>query len=112
MDQFNLFNTSADTPLTAAETPATIVEHTATEPAVATSRNNTPIGQNPNGIFAFALKEWRRIVKSCVHLRQRLTLACLIANYPNGQSDSPIELKITSIDVVLVLSNHLGSAII
>ena len=71
MDQFDLFNTSADTPLTAAETPATIVEHTATEPAVATSRNNTPLGQNPNGIFAFALKEWRRIVRDGDYLRPR-----------------------------------------
>ena len=71
MDQFDLFNTTADTPFTAAETPATIVEHTAPEPAVATSRNDTSTGQNPKVISAFALKEWRRMMRAGYHLRPK-----------------------------------------
>ena len=71
MDQFNLFE---DTPTTTEITPTTIVEHTAPEQAVVPSRDDTPIGQNPNGIFAFALKEARRMWAGPEHRRRSLGL--------------------------------------
>ena len=61
MDQFNLFE---DTPAAADCTPTTSVGHTA--------QKDTPIGQNPNGIFAFALKEARRMWDGVEHRRRSL----------------------------------------
>ena len=72
MDQFDLFNTAADTPFTAADTPQPAVVHIAPKPAVETTRNDTLIGRNPNGIFAFALKESRRMWAGEQHRRRSL----------------------------------------
>ena len=106
MDQFNLFE---DTPTTTEITPTTIVEHTAPEPAVASSRDDTPIGQNPNGIFAFALKESRRMWAGPEHRRRSLEQLERFCRYNGNDS---LDLADITPDIVHEFIDHIAQPVV
>ena len=102
MDQFNLFE---DTPTATEITPTTIVEHTAPEPAVAPSRDDKPVGQNPNGIFAFALKEARRMWAGPGHRRRSLEQ---LEKFCRHQDNDSLDLSEITPDVVHDFIDHIA----
>lgn len=94
MDQFNLFE---DTPAAADCTPTTSVGHTA--------QKDTPIGQNPNGIFAFALKEARRMWDGVEHRRRSLEQLERFCRY---QDNDELDLSEITPDVVHEFIDHIA----
>ena len=109
MDQFDLFNTAADTPFTAVDTPQPKVDHTAPEPVVAPSRDDKPVGQNPDGIFAFALKEARRMWAGPEHRRRSLEQLERFCRY---QDNDDLDLSEITPDVVHDFIDHIAQPII
>ena len=94
MDQFNLFE---DTPAAADFTPTTSVEHT--------PQKDTPIGQNPKGIFAFALKEARRMWDGVEHRRRSLEQLERFCRY---QENDELDLDEITPDVVHEFIDHIA----